>query len=318
MKAVLSSPSRHPAAVLGRRPQPPSPSEAPWSAPPRWWAHAKLAALALCVMLALSQPPVRAALGGAWVGVAGPRPASEAGPPPPVAAAARPTPLADASALPSPPVPLLTTLELLTLQTHVRGARLYVEWGSGASTSLVAPLARAAVSIDNNAEWCARVAGRSDVAWWVANGALSLVCVDTGPTGDFGAPAAGADPASFPAYSAAIDAAVDAYVAAGRHRRGPRRALAGAHASSYPVDAVLVDGRFRVACALRALRHVRAGHGVVMVHDWERAAYRDALAPFYDVVEVAGRLGVLTAKRVRGVEWGEWAAALGRWEKDPA
>lgn len=84
------------------------------------------------------------------------------------------------NATPDFPAPHLTTLELLTLQTHVRGSNLYIEWGSGASTSLVAPLAAHAVSIDNNAEWCARVAQRDDVAWWVAHGVLELVCVDTG------------------------------------------------------------------------------------------------------------------------------------------
>lgn len=78
------------------------------------------------------------------------------------------------------PTPLLTNLELLTLQTHVRGATVYVEWGSGASTSLVAPLAARAFSVDNNREWCDRVAARPDVAWWRALGVLTVECVDTG------------------------------------------------------------------------------------------------------------------------------------------
>ena len=70
-----------------------------------------------------------------------------------VAPAVRPVALEAANTAPSFPEPLLTTLELLTLQTYARRAELYVEWGSGASTSLVAPMARRAVSIDNNKEW---------------------------------------------------------------------------------------------------------------------------------------------------------------------
>ena len=228
-----------------------------------------------------------------------------------LAPAVRPaTVSADAlAATPSFPIPLLTTLELLTLQTYARNTPLYVEWGSGASTSLVAPMAQRAVSIDNNAEWCAKVEARPDVAWWRAQaGVLRLVCVDTVPTGAFGAPAAGADQTSFAAYSRAIDAVV-----ADEKAATPRRALAS---SAHPVTLAFVDGRFRVACALRALKHVAPGRGVVAVHDWERAAYGAMLGAFYDVVEVAGRLAVLTPKRA----WdeGAWAAAVAVAEVDPA
>lgn len=96
----------------------------------------------------------------------------------PAAARVPPSPFHNDTA--SLPTPLLTTLELLTLQSHVRGAGVYVEWGSGASTSLVAPLAARAFSIDNNREWCDRVAARADVAWWRAQGVLTVECVDTG------------------------------------------------------------------------------------------------------------------------------------------
>jgi len=49
--------------------------------------------------------------------------------------------------------PLLTPAELLTLQHYARGASAYVEWGSGASTVLAAPMARRAVSIENQVSW---------------------------------------------------------------------------------------------------------------------------------------------------------------------
>ena len=82
--------------------------------------------------------------------------------------------------------------------------------------------------------------------------------------------------------------------------------------AAYPVNAVLVDGRFRVACALRALRHVRPGHGVVMVHDWYRQNYRDGLAPFYQEVEVAGQLAVLTPRQ--NPDWVAWKVAVDAYE----
>ena len=74
---------------------------------------------------------------------------------------------------PSVPVPIsvevrmpdiaLHFLDLLVLQLHTRGAQLYFEWGSGGSTSWVAPLAQHAWSVDNNKEWCDKVAGRPDI-----------------------------------------------------------------------------------------------------------------------------------------------------------
>ncbi len=54
-------------------------------------------------------------------------------------------------------------LDLLVLQLHTRAAQLYFEWGSGGSTSWVAPLAQHAWSVDNNKEWCDKVAGRPDI-----------------------------------------------------------------------------------------------------------------------------------------------------------
>jgi hypothetical protein len=53
-----------------------------------------------------------------------------------------------------PPRPKLSELELLTLQHYVRLVETYLEWGSGASTELVAPLARRAFSIESSQAWC--------------------------------------------------------------------------------------------------------------------------------------------------------------------
>jgi hypothetical protein len=68
------------------------------------------------------------------------------------------------------PSPALVYIDLLTMQFYARGARRYLEWGSGGSTSLVAPLAQRAWSVDNNKEWCAKAADREDVkfvrGWW--------------------------------------------------------------------------------------------------------------------------------------------------------
>ena len=63
---------------------------------------------------------------------------------------------------------------------------------------------------------------------------------------------------------------------------------------STPPDLVLVDGRFRVACALK-LVSVLPKHGFLLVHDWNRKAYH-VITAFYDIVEVCGRFCVLKKK----------------------
>ena len=81
------------------------------------------------------------------------------------------------------PKPAMSAHEFLTAQYYVRGRRTYLEWGSGASTVLLAPLARRAVSVENQASWCAQMNARHDVRFWKVNGVLTFQCVDTGATG---------------------------------------------------------------------------------------------------------------------------------------
>ncbi len=74
------------------------------------------------------------------------------------------------------PSPALAFIDLLTMQFYTRGARRYLEWGSGGSTSLVAPLAQRAWSVDNNKEWCAKTADREDVKFVRGWAVVTVVC----------------------------------------------------------------------------------------------------------------------------------------------
>jgi hypothetical protein len=58
---------------------------------------------------------------------------------------------------------------------------------------------------------------------------------------------------------------------------------------------VLVDGRFRVACALKALWHLDHARGVLLVHDWlaRSAQYHDPILKRYTLLAVVDRLAVL-------------------------
>jgi hypothetical protein len=85
-----------------------------------------------------------------------------------------------------------------------------------------------------------------------------------------------------------------------------------------PLD-TQVDGRFRVACALKALWYLAPG-GKVMVHDWEREFYRTPLLRFYVLHDVTstGYLGVLTPKPLTPQQWVEAEEALAVYALDSA
>ena len=226
--------------------------------------------------------------------------------------------------------PLLTQAELLTLQHYARGS-VYGEWGSGASTVLAAPMARRAVSIENQKTWCDEMRASSDVDFWIKNGVLTYLCVDTGATGSFGTPTAESDPALFGRYLDALDDAAAAVkmatakTTATALKTTPKRAAkrngafssssssstrlslsglsaAQAQAQNLPTTSssnaftvVLVDGRFRVACALKALWHLDHARGVLLVHDWVARGqqYHAPILRRYSLVAVVDRLAVL-------------------------
>ena len=81
-------------------------------------------------------------------------------------------------------------------------------------------------------------------------------------------------------------------------------------------DVVLVDGRFRVAVALKALWHIDAA-SVVLMHDWPRRqeAYGQVLA-YYDVVDAVDDLIVLARKPE--LDWAAAAADLAVYVDRPA
>jgi hypothetical protein len=167
--------------------------------------------------------------------------------------------------------PAMSTAEQALLLAAFAGRRAGLEFGCGGSTGLLlgAGLPRL-LSIDSDRAWLERVAAAEAPA--MAAGRLRLLHVDIGPTGAWGYPAEAASLPRWPAYWR------DPWEAAGE------------------VDAVLVDGRFRVACALAGLPRLAAG-AVVAVHDfWTRAAYRSPLLRHFDCEGCAGSLALLRPK----------------------
>lgn len=83
-------------------------------------------------------------------------------------------------------------------------------------------------------------------------------------------------------------------------------------------DVVLIDGRFRVAVALKSLWHIHAA-SVVLVHDWtSRAAEYGRILKYYDIVGSVDTLIILSRKRVDQVDWKSAQEDLAKYLNEPA
>lgn len=208
--------------------------------------------------------------------------------------------------------------------------------------------------------WCEDMLSSDDVDFWIKNDVLAYLCVDTGPTGAFGVPTGEADPRRFKRYLDALDDAAaivtasnSASTSSSSSSRSSSSSSFSSSSSSSPSPSsfsssnaftvALVDGRFRVACALKAIWHLDHSRGVLLVHDWVARSeqYHAPILKRYELVEVIDRLAVLVpsspgSKRGRGKGkeetgddedeasarvarwWSEAAEEMERYSLDPA
>lgn len=117
------------------------------------------------------------------------------------------------------------------LKEHLRPDMTGFEWGSGRSTAWYAARLRSLTSIEHDASWYQTVSGNLP-----ANAALRLIPMD--PSKHNGLLHTGSDA---PEYVRAIDAAG-------------------------PLDFVVVDGQYRLSCAVAALPTLKPG-GMLLVDD---------------------------------------------------
>ena len=170
--------------------------------------------------------------------------------------------------------PEMTSDEIGVLRECYSKAASLVEFGSGGSTLLAvrSPLQRI-WSVESDPAWIAKLRDQPAVAAAEQGGRLRFVHADIGRVGDHGAPLDEAAQARWPAYHEAVWA-------------DPAAASA---------DLVLVDGRFRVACALQALLRCQP-HALLLVHDfWNRTPYHPVLA-FTDWLGSCDSLAILRRK----------------------
>lgn len=158
-------------------------------------------------------------------------------------------------------------IEADALIRRMANVRTYLEWGSGGSTINIAPLAKhRSVSIEHDGKWCEKV--RTNLK----DKPIEYNCI----------PCTRVDKhdgrySDFKPYVDRIDSL------------GEKQ-----------WDFVFIDGRARVACAVKALAYI-SDHSIVTIHDFQRTRHEySAILFFYDVIEkvhVPGQPGIAFLNR---------------------
>ncbi len=158
------------------------------------------------------------------------------------------------------------------LRTHLSKATVYGEYGAGDSTRLAAtvPNLREIHSVESDKQWIEEIRAA------LPQNRVTFHHKEMGtPYRSWGHPAPTATEAQRRAYSDPIP-------------------------SNAPVDVLLIDGRFRVACALKAHGWLSNNATVIFDDFWIRENYHIVL-DYYSVIDRAGTAAILRRKQETSV-----------------
>ena len=166
---------------------------------------------------------------------------------------------------------------LIKIITEIGPSTSYFEWGSGGSTDTIGRYTTGTiVSIENFKPWCDKVSNLPFVKCRSKLNSLDYKCIIPYPTKHAGYPIDARHNGDFDVYINAIE--------------------------KFPnFDVVLVDARWRVACALKALDYIR-DDTIVLIHDVnpKRMYYNvlfDKTNGWYDVVERSSALVAMKRRK---------------------
>ena len=161
---------------------------------------------------------------------------------------------------------------VVAFEELLAGASSYLEFGSGASTLAAARAGVPLVTVESDSAFLNAVETRCQaIAGEDAPSSMTFVRANIGPTGPWGKP-------------------VLPSVQRPRRWRNYPSAPWDQLGADYRADAVLVDGRFRVACALSVVLHQPDVEWTILVDDYEGRSHYEAVEDFARLVERKGRM----------------------------
>lgn len=164
--------------------------------------------------------------------------------------------------------PHMSAAEVAQFELSLAGRASLLEFGCGGSTIVAARQVRQIISVDSDPAWLAKVQAE------IADEAVDFTPfhADIGPVGDWGYPVDTAKLRDWPRYHTHI-----------------WRRLSGSP------DAVLIDGRFRVACLLQAVIHCKPDC-IFLFHDFPDRTHYHVVLRHVDILTRVDTLAVLRTK----------------------
>jgi hypothetical protein len=166
-------------------------------------------------------------------------------------------------------VPRMSQLEIGVLKSYLGLCRgHYYEFGCGGSTYIASlfPNIQSITSVDSSRKWIHIVHDQ------IAHKKVNMIYIDiNGNDENWGKPKDKSKICNWPAYSNSIKSTNQLY------------------------DLVLIDGRFRVACALNTLSMIHPS-SIVLIHDYNDRAYYHVIEQFYEILTKVDSMVVLKKK----------------------
>ncbi len=182
---------------------------------------------------------------------------------------------------PVPDTPDMEPAGLACFSRYLAGSRVYLEWGSGGSTLMACAEARHVVSVESDPVFLRQVKQKVERLRLPAT--AQFVRANIGLVKVWGAPA----------FTTPTSRRLQSWK---HYAQAPWKCF---DARGILPDLVLVDGRFRVACALETFLRC-AGHPCTIIFDdYQDRPHYHALAPFAEIIEEAGRMIVIRARPER-------------------
>ena len=171
-------------------------------------------------------------------------------------------------------VPMMTKPEIELFKLYIEDSRNYLEYGSGGSTYLISmnPNIQFVVSVEGQEAWINKCLSIKPIKNLLNSNKLVFHYIDYNAGEDCGKPINNEKKGNFKSYSDVI--------------------------SLYPArtfDTVLIDGRFRVACALKLYDYIDSKTRV-LVHDYMNRPDYKCIEDFYDIIDYSDSLAVFVKK----------------------
>lgn len=162
------------------------------------------------------------------------------------------------------------------LTENIKNSKNYLEFGMGGSTFHVLKNSKAVVySIDSSKDWLEHIKSFKFIQNSIQEGRLFLNLVDIGPTKSWGFPLDSNDKKLFPAFSSYIFSEINPAI----------------------IDTVLIDGRFRVACALKTILECKDNPNLkILIHDF---TFRDEYKHVFEYLDEVKRVDSLILLKIK-------------------